>query len=147
MQGKKFYPKNWKFFLNKKKILRVTVAGLGILIFKMPVLAKGIELVPKDENSLIRPVPKTTFQKGKALVWSLMGLSVYYDPTASLAKKYSAAGRLGCCTLALITGALADVYPAGSVTKAALATCCTASWATYTGFAFKDVRDHIIGNE
>ena len=77
-------------FWGKNKILIVTGAGLGVLVFKMPVLAKvakGIELVPKDENSLIKPVPKTTSQKGKAFIWSLLGLSVYYDPTASLAKK------------------------------------------------------------
>jgi hypothetical protein len=90
---------------------------------------------------LLKRPPQTSYEKGKALVTTVLGLKVFYDPTASKAKKYSAAGRLICCTSAIATGALAELSPAASVTKAFFATCCAASWTTYAGLSITDAKD------
>jgi hypothetical protein len=131
-EGIKKIKKFWKS--NRKTILVVTVTGIGFLAFKMSVLAEGNAMVPRDDKSLLKRPPQTSYEKGKALVTTVLGLKVFYDPTASKAKKYSAAGRLICCTSAIATGALTEIMPSSTVAKKLLAACCTASWAAYTYF-------------
>lgn len=128
-----------------KKVITVASPLLGMALtfylLKTPVLAQEQGLVSiAEELSSGKPLPLTFKGKLKEIGMSTLGLKVYWDPTASQTKKYTAAGRLICCTSALITGAISEYYPAASYGKVFFASCCTASWAGYTGLSIAEAQ-------
>lgn len=84
-------------------------------------------------NELQKGEPNDEKRGIKAILMSVLGLKVYLDPTKSTSDKVVAAGRLTCCTAAVILGGVAEASPAGSRARLFFSVCCTISWACFTG--------------
>jgi len=112
------------FLQSRKKLFGVLL--LASLTLPLSVLAL-------DESESIAQKPKSLSAKAKTLVLTALGLRIYWDPTATTYQKVIAAGKFGCCSSAVITGAAANIFPVGTPYHLALSICCAGSWTAYSG--------------